>query len=415
MTAVIGRDFGPSYSLVMTINAAREKAPMRRHTICAGCAALAFLAFAAVLPGCSSTPAGGAGTSLTPPFLDTPIAPRPTATTGTLVTGKHLYDVNCVQCHGPEGKGDGYGAPFLVPPPRDFTAGQFKFRTTSSGRLPADDDLFRVISRGADGTGMPPWKYLLSDEERWLLVDYVKTFDARFAAARALEPMPLPGAPGRSRRVDRGREVYTTMQCAKCHGEDGRGVGPSSASMVDAKGRHVNARDFTQPGSYRTGWTEREIIRTLETGMNGVPMPSYTGIMSKQDEYDMVAYVMSLSKHGSGNQKRQLARSMDGVGAPNRVIQLREHAWKYEPSEIHVKRGEVVTIEFSATDNGLGAGHGFAIDGLDQSVFINGAMVGAPLSVTFKVDTPGRYHFYCATQCSTTELHPHMNGVLVVE
>ena len=77
---------------------------------------------------------------------------------------------------------------------------------------------------------------------------------------------------------------------------------------------------------------------------------------------------------------------MEGVGAPDRVITLREHAWKYEPSEIHVKRGEVVQIDFSATDNGLGAGHGFALDGLDQSVFINGAMVGAPLSVTFKVD-----------------------------
>jgi hypothetical protein len=72
-------------------------------------------------------------------------------------------------------------------------------------------------------------------------------------------------------------------------------------------------------------------------------------------------------------------------------------------------------IEFSATDNGLGAGHGFALDGLDQSVFINGAMVGAPLSVTFKVDNPGRYNFYCSTQCSTTDLHPHMHGTLIVE
>jgi heme/copper-type cytochrome/quinol oxidase subunit 2 len=96
-------------------------------------------------------------------------------------------------------------------------------------------------------------------------------------------------------------------------------------------------------------------------------------------------------------------------------VQIREHAWKYEPSEIHVKRGEVVKIEFSATDNGLGAGHGFALDGFDQNVFINGAMVGAPLSVTFKVDNPGRYNFYCSTQCSTTDLHPHMHGVLVVE
>jgi mono/diheme cytochrome c family protein len=386
---------------------------MTRSTLHAGFRLL-LLVGAAVLTGCSSRPATDAA-SLTPPFLETPVAPRPAVTAATVAAGKHLYDANCVQCHGPEGKGDGYGAPFLVPPPRDLTGGQFKFRTTAGGLLPTDDDLFRTISRGANGTGMPPWKYLLTDDERWALVNYVKTFDLRFAAARTLKPMPLPDAPGRSRSADRGRQVYAKTQCSKCHGEDGRGVGPSSNEMVDGRGRHVNARDFTQPGSYRTGWTEREIIRTLETGMNGVPMPSYSGVMSKQEEYDLGAYLMSIAGPGSGNQKRQVARSMEGLGAPDRVITLREHAWKYEPSEIHVKRGEVVKVEFSATDNGLGAGHGFALDGLDQSVFINGAMVGAPQSVTFKVDAPGRYNFYCATQCSTTELHPKMHGVLIVD
>lgn len=414
MTPVIGPDFGAFYSGLMKTDATHCRALMRRDAIPRGLVAMALLTAAAVGAGCSSKPATGSA-SLTPPFLDTPVAPRPAATTTAIATGRRLYEGNCVQCHGPEGRGDGYGAPFLVPPPRDFTGGQFKFRTTSSGALPTDDDLFRTIARGADGTGMPPWKYLLSDEERWALVDYIKTFEPRFGTARALKAMPLPDVPAKSRSVDRGREVYAKMQCSKCHGADGRGVGPSSNTMVDTKGRHVNARDFTQPASYRTGWTEREIVRTLETGMNGVPMPSYSGVMSSQEEYDLAAYVMSLSKHGSGNQKRQVAKSMEGVGAPDRVIKLREHAWKYEPSEIHVKRGEVVTIEFSATDNGLGAGHGFALDGLDQSVFINGAMVGAPLSVTFKVDTAGRYNFYCATQCSTTELHPHMHGVLVVE
>ena len=375
--------------------------------------AVPLLAAVAILSGCSAKPAPETA-SLTPPFLDTPVAARPATSAATVAKGKQVYDANCVQCHGPEGRGDGYGAPFLVPAPRDLTAAQFKFRTTASGQLPTDDDLFRTISRGANGTGMPPWKYLLSDEDRWALVDYVKTFDARFAAAQNLKPLPLPDAP-KSHSAERGRDVYAKMQCAKCHGDDGRGVGPSAATLVDAKNRFVNTRDFTQPGSFRTGWTEREIVRTLETGMNGVPMPSYSRTMTTQEEYDLIAYVMSLSKHGSGDQKRQAAKSMEGIGAPARVVQLREHAWKYEPSEIHVKRGEVVKIEFSATDNGLGAGHGFAVDGLDQNVFINGAMVGAPLSVTFKVDNPGRYNFYCSTQCSTTELHPHMHGVLVVE
>jgi mono/diheme cytochrome c family protein len=386
---------------------------MTHHMIRQSPLALALL-MGIALPACSPKPAVDLA-SLAPPFLDTPVASRPASSPQTVSHGKQLYDANCIQCHGQEGKGDGYGAPFLVPPPRDFTAGQFKFRTTAGGLLPTDDDLFRTISRGANGTGMPPWKYLLADEERWALVDYVKTFEPRFATAATLKAMPLPDAPGKSRSTDRGREVYAKMQCSKCHGDDGRGVGPSSNTMVDGKGRHVNARDFTQAASYRTGWTEREIIRTLETGMNGVPMPSYTGVMSKQEEYDLVAYLMSIAGPGSGNQKRQFAKSMEGLGAPDRVITLREHAWKYEPAEIHVKHGEVVRIDFSATDNGLGAGHGFALDGLDQSVFINGAMVGAPLSVTFKVDTPGRYNFYCATQCSTTELHPKMHGLLIVD
>jgi cytochrome c oxidase cbb3-type subunit 2 len=396
----------------MTGNRRPLEALMNRNTIHAGIAVLLLASALGAVACTSKSPSGVA--SLTPPFLDTPIAPRPAASAETVTHGKDLYQKNCAQCHGVAGMGDGFGAPFLVPPPRDFTGGQFKFRTTAGGQLPTDEDLFRTISRGANGTGMPPWQYLLNDDERWALVDYVKSFDARFASA-SRKPMPLPEPPGTSRSAKRGREVYAKMQCAKCHGDDGRGVGPSSNEMVDGKGRHVNARDFTQPGSYRTGWTEREIIRTLETGMNGVPMPSYTGVMSKQEEYDLVAYLMSVAGPGSGNQKRQLARSMEGLGSPTRVIALREHAWKYEPAEIHVKRGEVVRIDYSATDNGLGAGHGFALDGLDQSVFINGAQVGAPMSVTFKVDTPGRYNFYCATQCSTTELHPKMHGVLIVD
>jgi mono/diheme cytochrome c family protein len=374
-----------------------------------------ILIVAALAAGCSSKPARETS-SLTPPFMETPVAARPQTTPAEAIArGRQVYEANCAQCHGVAGKGDGYGAPFLVPPPRDLTAGQYKFRTTASGQLPTDEDLFRTISRGADGTGMPPWQYLLSEEDRWALVDYVKTFDERFAGGFERKPMALPPPPHTAASADRGKEVYAKMQCAKCHGNDGRGVGPSSPTLVDAKGRYVNSRDLTQPATFRTGWAEREILRTFETGMNGVPMPSYSDAMSEPEKHDLVAYVLSLSKHGSGDQKRQTARSMPGLGTPDRVIALREHGWKYEPSEIRVKAGEVVRIDFSTTDNGLGAGHGFALDGLDQDVFINGAMVGAPQSVTFKVDKPGTYNFYCATQCSTTELHPHMHGVLVVE
>jgi mono/diheme cytochrome c family protein len=350
-----------------------------------------------------------------PTFIEVEIPPHPPATDASRARGKELYNVNCAHCHGEQGDGAGYGAPFLVPAPRDFVAAQYKFRSTASGQFPTDEDIFRTISRGATGTGMPPWQYLLSDEDRWALVDHVKTFSPRLNSSSAPKPMKIEQPPSEHRDIENGRQVYVKMQCAKCHGEDGRGVGPSAATLLDSKGKYINTRDFTFASSYRTGFSEREIVRTMETGMNGTPMPSYTGIISPKDQHDMVAYLMTMAGHGSGNQRRQSARSMAGVGEPTRMITVREHAWKFEPSEIRIKAGEVVQIQFSTTDNGLGAGHGFALDGFDQEIFMNGAMVGAPLSTTFKIDEPGRYNFYCSTQCSTTDLHPHMHGTLVVE
>lgn len=375
----------------------------------------AALPLVLALTACGPGPTAERVSSLVPPFLETPVAAHPASSASTLALGKKVYDVNCAHCHGDAGAGNGFGAPHLSPAPRDFTTEEFKFRTTPTGELPSDEDLYRVVSRGLSGTGMPPWQYLLDDQERWAVVDYVKTFSPRFAERPPATPVTLPDAPAGGRDLERGAAVYAALECAKCHGQDGRGMGPSALTLVDAHGRHVNTRDFTQPGSFRTGWTEREIVRTLYTGNNGVAMPAYNGIVSTAEEYDLAAYVMSLAKRGPGDQKRQAARSMESLGTPTRVIELREHAWKYEPSEIRIKAGEVVRIDFSTTDNGLGAGHGFAIDGYDQKVFINGAMVGAPQSVTFRIAEPGRYKFYCATQCSVTELHPHMNGTLIVE
>jgi mono/diheme cytochrome c family protein len=373
------------------------------------------LPLALVVGACSPGRKAEPAASSVPAFLDTPVAPRPAASGDTLALGKTVYDRNCAHCHGEKGDGNGFGAPHLTPAPRDFTAAEFKFRTTSTGALPTDEDLYRVITRGLNGTGMPPWQYLLTDDERWAVTDYVKTFSPRFAEQQPETPVALPEAPATGRDVRRGQEVYSKLECSKCHGEDGRGRGPSALTLVDTLGRHVNTRDFTQPGTFRTGWTEREIVRTLYTGNNGVAMPAFGAIVTPAEEYDLAAYVMNLAGHGPGDQKRQTARSMEGLGGPARVIELREHAWKYEPSEIRIKAGEVVRIDFSTTDNGLGAGHGFAIDGYDQQVFINGAMVGAPRSVTFRITEPGRYKFYCATQCSVSELHPHMKGTLIVE
>jgi hypothetical protein len=82
---------------------------------------------------------------------------------------------------------------------------------------------------------------------------------------------------------------------------------------------------------------------------------------------------------------------------------------------IRVKKGQIIEITFEPTDNGLGVGHGLGISGYDESVFLNGAMVGVPKKAKFRADHAGSFTFYCSTQCSTEKLHPLMHGTFIVE
>ncbi len=191
------------------------------------------------------------------------------------------------------------------------TARRFSFRrratssrrSSSSARPPRAScrptKICSASSRAArTGTGMPPWQYLLSDEDRWALVDYVKTFDHRASPTSASRKRcRCLSAPGPNAQLERGHEVYdedAMREVPRRRWPRRRAVVAHAAST--RKGRYVNTRDFTQPGSYRTGWTEREIVRTLETGMNGTPMPSYTGVdVEPRTNTTWSAYVMSLA------------------------------------------------------------------------------------------------------------------------
>src|SRR5207247_1491942 len=74
-----------------------------------------------------------------------------------IARGKEEFEEHCIGCHGVRGDGNGLAATFLFPRPRDFTIGVFKFRSTPSGSLPTDGDLFRTITRGVRWTAMPTW------------------------------------------------------------------------------------------------------------------------------------------------------------------------------------------------------------------------------------------------------------------
>jgi mono/diheme cytochrome c family protein len=209
--------------------------------------------------------------------------------------GKAVYDKHCAQCHGEKGDGQGPAAPHLLPRPRDFTTGKFKLRTTPSGQLPTDDDLKRVVRLGMPYTSMPPWP-MLSDVEVDAVVQYLKTFHDGFQdPSQAPKPISLPRAPASSKEsIEKGKALYVELGCVRCHGEAGRGEGPSAPTLVDDLGHPIKAADLTRRWTFRGGPTREDIFRTFSTGVNGTPMPSFFDSVSEPDRWALTDYVYSL-------------------------------------------------------------------------------------------------------------------------
>lgn len=210
-----------------------------------------------------------------------------------LQAGRLLYEKRCAHCHGKDGRGDGPVAPFLDPAPRDFTSAQFKIRSTPKGALPTDQDLFDAITKGLAATAMEGWD-VLSQEERWQLVRYIKTFSQRF---KKEEPQPIDLRRNVSlgmEAVARGKELYRQMKCFLCHGDEGRGDGPITVTMRSVWEMPFDARNLTRSDRYKGGSSTEEIYRTISTGLAGTPMDSYRDYMDSEERWYLAAYVKTL-------------------------------------------------------------------------------------------------------------------------
>jgi len=207
-----------------------------------------------------------------------------------------LYDRSCASCHGTDGLGHGPAADALNPKPRDFTRGWYKFRSTASGSLPTDDDLYRTIEAGLPGTSMLGWKGILSDAQMRALVAYVKQFSPRFAAEH---PDPVPATRqvvASPESIQKGRAAYDSLACGACHGDGGTGADAVAGGMKDDWGNDVYAPNLTEPWSFRGGRTAADVYLRLKTGINGTPMPSFADTAKDEDLWHVANYVVSLAR-----------------------------------------------------------------------------------------------------------------------
>ncbi len=212
--------------------------------------------------------------------------------------GKALYASQCSGCHGVAGDGQGLLALSWLPRPRDFVRGSFRYRSTPTGSPPTDADLFRTVSKGLAGSGMPAFEAILSEQARRDVVAYIKQFSPRFEGRgeKIFAPTPVAAPPQMTQqRIARGASLYVDSGCPSCHGAQGKGDGRSGQDLKTAEGDPIIPRDLTHKWSFRGGHTPSDIYRRIANGMDGSSMAAYEEVLEPNDLWDLVFYVLSLS------------------------------------------------------------------------------------------------------------------------
>ena len=222
------------------------------------------------------------------------------AAAGDSEKGEAIYAKRCLQCHGDEGDGLGPAAERLNPPPRDFTLGLFKFVTSAfEAELPNDDDLFRMVRDGMPGTAMPGWSDLLSEQDMWNVIAYIKTF------------AELEGEP--ESQIDYGTEIKSSPEsieignklfhagdrCSECHGAEGKG--DAIKKLKNDNGDRTWPRNLTKSWTFRASNAPKDIYSRISVGIPTTQMPSFADPKSKkklttEERWHVANYVASLAK-----------------------------------------------------------------------------------------------------------------------
>jgi mono/diheme cytochrome c family protein len=113
-------------------------------------------------------------------------------------------------------------------------------------------------------------------------------------------PVPEPPFPYSEESAEKGMLVYRELQCASCHGLEGKGDGAAAADTRGNLGEVVPPTDYTRGARwFKGGGDARSIVRTFLTGLHGTPMPSFatnfravTSVPAPGAPWNLAHYVM---------------------------------------------------------------------------------------------------------------------------
>jgi cytochrome c oxidase cbb3-type subunit I/II len=216
----------------------------------------------------------------------------------TFAQGKLLFTQKCLPCHGCSGNGEGPYARHTLTRPANLNE--------RIQRYPGDYYQFWRVSEGVSGTAMPAWKLSLSEQDRWLIITYEKSFvtgairtisgdisDAEgdnFKNATHIMP-PITGT---QQQFETGKSIFN-LYCAQCHGNEGQGDGP--AANVTAFGYITpQPANFTESGHDFAVFSDYgRYVWKVKEGVETTNMPPWKYSLSLEEIYQAIFYIQTFA------------------------------------------------------------------------------------------------------------------------
>ena len=110
----------------------------------------------------------------------------------SISNGAQLFAEQCISCHGPQGKGTQPVADPEARDPTDLLTQQHTAKYTVG-------NVFHQLTHGIPGTAMPGFSAIMSEEDRWDLINFLhalsRGFDARLLGSMIVPEMPAIASP----------------------------------------------------------------------------------------------------------------------------------------------------------------------------------------------------------------------------
>jgi cbb3-type cytochrome oxidase cytochrome c subunit len=210
-----------------------------------------------------------------------------------LMRGRQVYLQRCWMCHGDAGQGEGPDGQHLAPTPANFTEPDPK-------KMP-DSEWYWKVSNGIGNAAMPQWHLLLSEEDRWSTIKFIKetysiptepkdVSDDVPPAFQALDPGPYQPTPD---MMAQGKETYTRL-CLGCHGPKGLGNGEYGKVLLPTPANLTEDPAKTAGVDFWYWRIDQGVVG--DGGTKPTAMPAWRNILTEQQRWAVLFYAMNMTK-----------------------------------------------------------------------------------------------------------------------